>query len=316
MAVVIGVWLGLNACKEEIDAEAVAEGLANRILESLDFDQPTTLVEKPLPAESPDGPVISEAIFPEVGLDDSPDFTVTLEVDPETEIGDVVQTVVGSKKDGVPSSTYLLVDHETSVENRFVTVSGSLAWNEETAGEKFELLFALKNKEGLVGSYVTWLVTAPEYEPVPWTDAPEELTWQNPPEVETMSWEEAVEYCDNLELEGADDWRMPTIDELRSLIRDCWKTETDGFCNISEDDCLEMSCRSAACDGCEDDEGPQNGRYWPVEIVGSCMNFYWSSTLRGDDELSAWLVTFYDGGISHNGIVQDDGSVRCVRSEQ
>ena len=44
------------------------------------------------------------------------------------------------------------------------------------------------------------------------------------------------------------------------------------------------------------------------------MNFYWSSTLRDDDENSAWLVTFYNGAISHNGIVNEDGAVRCVRT--
>ena len=46
------------------------------------------------------------------------------------------------------------------------------------------------------------------------TDNVTGLTWQQIPISETMSWEEAIEYCENLELAGYDDWRIPTAKEL------------------------------------------------------------------------------------------------------
>lgn len=46
------------------------------------------------------------------------------------------------------------------------------------------------------------------------TDNVTGLTWQQIPISETMSWEDAIEYCENLELGGYDDWRLPTAKEL------------------------------------------------------------------------------------------------------
>jgi hypothetical protein len=43
------------------------------------------------------------------------------------------------------------------------------------------------------------------------------LTWQKTPDTTGLSWEEAYEYCESLELGGYDDWRMPTTKELFSI---------------------------------------------------------------------------------------------------
>ena len=43
------------------------------------------------------------------------------------------------------------------------------------------------------------------------------LTWQQVPASEKMSWEEAGVYCENLELGGYDDWRLPTVKELFAI---------------------------------------------------------------------------------------------------
>ncbi len=43
------------------------------------------------------------------------------------------------------------------------------------------------------------------------------LIWQQTPPLEGMTWAEAKEYCENLELGGYTDWRLPTLKELFSI---------------------------------------------------------------------------------------------------
>ncbi len=49
------------------------------------------------------------------------------------------------------------------------------------------------------------------------TDNVTGLMWQQVPDSINMSWEEAKEYCENLELGGYDDWRLPTVKELFAI---------------------------------------------------------------------------------------------------
>jgi len=49
------------------------------------------------------------------------------------------------------------------------------------------------------------------------TDANTGLMWQQVPSSEDFTWQEAVDYCENLELDGYDDWRMPSCKELYSI---------------------------------------------------------------------------------------------------
>jgi predicted small lipoprotein YifL len=50
------------------------------------------------------------------------------------------------------------------------------------------------------------------------TDNNTGLIWQKTPPEGVFSWDEAGPYCENLELAGRDDWRLPTAKELFSLI--------------------------------------------------------------------------------------------------
>ena len=49
------------------------------------------------------------------------------------------------------------------------------------------------------------------------TDLNTGLTWQQVPSSEDFTWQEAVDYADELEFGGYDDWRLPTADELYSI---------------------------------------------------------------------------------------------------
>lgn len=49
------------------------------------------------------------------------------------------------------------------------------------------------------------------------SDLNTDLMWQQVPSSSDYNWQEAVDYCDNLEFAGYDDWRMPTVKELFSI---------------------------------------------------------------------------------------------------
>jgi len=49
------------------------------------------------------------------------------------------------------------------------------------------------------------------------TDLNSGLMWQQVPSSTDFSWQDAVDYCESLELNGYDDWRMPSCKELYSI---------------------------------------------------------------------------------------------------
>jgi hypothetical protein len=50
------------------------------------------------------------------------------------------------------------------------------------------------------------------------TDQATGLMWQKGDSGTTMTWENALEYCENLENAGYDDWRLPNAKELQSIV--------------------------------------------------------------------------------------------------
>ena len=146
-----------------------------------------------------------------------------------------------------------------------------------------------------------------------WTDSTSGLMWQNGDDCcPRYEWEDAIEHCENLSWGGFSDWHLPSISELRSLIRGCEDTESDGSCGLT-DSCLDSSCWNQACSGCSDAEGPANGCYWPSEINGDCSWYWhWSSSAVADMDSAAWDVHFSSGHVSINERYFDY-IARCVR---
>lgn len=125
-----------------------------------------------------------------------------------------------------------------------------------------------------------------------------------------MPWGAAKAYCLELELDG-NGWRLPSVDELRALVRGCPDTELDGACSVSEGNCTEPGCESSSCDGCPPDEGPSDGCYWPTEVAGECLA-YWSSTADSTSVDFAWAIDFHDANVrTWYGALKL--RVRCVR---
>jgi len=138
-----------------------------------------------------------------------------------------------------------------------------------------------------------------------WVDPDSGLTWQNQPEEDRMSWQDAAGYCRDLSLDGHDDWRLPSLGELRSLIRSCESTESGGTCDAT-DECLSYA-ECGVCKGCAVGRGPAvgagicdstavTGCYYPDDLAGSAAR-YWSSSPCTDRADYFWVVDYTRGGI-------------------
>ncbi len=137
-----------------------------------------------------------------------------------------------------------------------------------------------------------------------------------------MTFPEAQTYCDNLELNGKNDWRMPTVSELRSLIVGCQNIVTNGACTV-EDECTFATC-FLNCNECG--EKPDLAPYWDRERFGENIyaGYYtanhlrfWTQTPYIDYELgreSYLSVHFGYGNVDHWGPTATL-SIRCVRGE-
>ncbi len=143
-----------------------------------------------------------------------------------------------------------------------------------------------------------------------WRDESTGLTWQVA-SVCCMNERNAKNYCESLSWAGFDGWRLPTIDELRSLVRGCEDTAAAGACGV-HDDCNLTTCWTDACLGCEAEEGPNAGCYGEPNLPGVCER-YWSSTLGGEGVGIAYGFFFDIGYVARSLDVYEKHSVHCVR---
>jgi len=107
------------------------------------------------------------------------------------------------------------------------------------------------------------------------------IVWQDTKETMKIrkDWYEAQKYCVDLILQGHDDWRLPSIKELQSLV--------------------DLT------------------RYRPAikDTIHniSVLTYYWSSTPLVNNSKKAWYV-FYKYGESYYGDKKDKYAVKCVRT--
>ena len=147
-------------------------------------------------------------------------------------------------------------------------------------------------------------------------DAVTGLCWQDPSYFGDgeggIAWADAVAYCDTLELDGQDDWRMPNVDEVRTIVRGCPSTQTDGACSIVDGSPDTMF--SEACDGCLQFAGPNGGCYWAEGFTGQCPGNVWLWT--SSESVDAGIPFFYDPSVARLGRTFDvfPMAIRCVRN--
>jgi formylglycine-generating enzyme required for sulfatase activity len=139
-----------------------------------------------------------------------------------------------------------------------------------------------------------------------WYDPINNLTWKVNPAGTAMDWPTATNFCGGL----GGGWRLPTISELRSIIRGCPNAETSGACGVT-DTCLGMTCRDS-CVSCDVGGGPDDGCYWVTSLEGACGSF-WTSSVFPPDQTSAWALHFTTA-FPFRGTKTDPYAVRCVRT--
>ena len=155
---------------------------------------------------------------------------------------------------------------------------------------------------------------------VEWCDDASGLCWQNPPSDSPFDWEGAGSLCTGLSLGGHDNWRLPMIQELITLMRGCVNgvethDESPSECGVTDPDCLGDECDDLDCGDCDNLEGPStdpDGCYWAPELMGPCY-YTWSSSDYADNLTEAWGVYFNSGHVATAGKIWGTNYARCVR---
>ncbi len=160
-----------------------------------------------------------------------------------------------------------------------------------------------------------------------WHDSINDLCWQNPHPESAFTWDAAILYCERLSLASHEDWELPDIDQLRSLIQPgtgsaesydrphCDSNIVGGICEASEraPACLELRCDDE-CGACKEGEGPGiDGCYWDPKLEDSCVDHgFWSSSIVADED-RIWGVDYKTAVIGLAPVGQEL-FIRCVRS--
>lgn len=110
------------------------------------------------------------------------------------------------------------------------------------------------------------------------TDSTTGLTWQQRDDGERRTWAEAMDYAAALDLAGHQDRRLPTREELQSIV----------------------------------DYGRYAPAIDPVHFPDTASDYYWSSSDYADSTSYAWIINFGDGYVnSYNKVSLN--YARCVR---
>lgn len=173
-----------------------------------------------------------------------------------------------------------------------------------------------------------------------WCDDQTGLCWQDPQkdaynkENNGVTSYDAVRYCEDLVLGGYDDWRLPTIDELRSIIKGNSATEIgpSSLCAITEGSLMNDQgplqfgiSQLLPCMGkmTKQLSGPdESGCFWKEPLSGNCDRTdpaspshnleFWSSTVAADDP--EWVAyVFFDFAAVGFNHAESYAEVRCVR---
>ena len=106
------------------------------------------------------------------------------------------------------------------------------------------------------------------------------LQWQDDEVGNSMEWEEAIRHCEELELDEYSDWRVPNINEFKTIV--------------------DRSKYNLAI---------------VEELEHTSSYYYWSSTTYESSKNYAWYV-YFRSGFTDNDSKSNSYYVRCVRAGQ
>jgi hypothetical protein len=138
-----------------------------------------------------------------------------------------------------------------------------------------------------------------------------------------MKWSAAKSYCSNLTEGGYSDWRLPNIDELRTLLI---ADRVSNRCQLSErNNCLSLECWSCStCTQAGTEDPNDKHKYCSIGGWGSDYSdgrysrlgdgaiILWSSSGVSGEKYYKWYVDFECGVVASNH-TGNDHYVRCVR---
>jgi hypothetical protein len=147
-----------------------------------------------------------------------------------------------------------------------------------------------------------------------WLDPTTNLCWQIPAGG-SRTLDEATAYCADRAAADVKPWRLPTISELRTLVRGCPPTATGGSCQVT-DDCLSSSMSTCyTCDVyCTNMGGPSAGCYWPADlgaVSGSPCGWFWTNSVPTELATVRWGLGFNNAAIYPVSTDCDGGTGAC-----
>lgn len=139
------------------------------------------------------------------------------------------------------------------------------------------------------------------------------LGWLMRPNEGPMTLAQVEAFCADLNVQGLDAWRVPTIDEARSLAAGCSATAPGGTCPLSDSTCLTASCGlSNQCTSCTWGDGPKSGSYCRPEAT-VCGGFHTTSTCSDCMTPGNWSYGPGNGNFFSNAATNQAHAV-CVMS--
>ncbi|MBR6421401.1 DUF1566 domain-containing protein [bacterium] len=152
----------------------------------------------------------------------------------------------------------------------------------------------------------------------PCKDSTSHLIWSTKAE-NTMTWQDAKNYCISYTEGGFSSWHLPNIDELMTIfiasrVLSCQVSETNDHLSIDYwtcKTCTEQGTVSSSGNGCSD-YGTlyDDGRYSKLGETKAL----WSSSIRSGITDYAWNIKFDYGYVSSNPF-ENSRYARCVRCE-